>query len=329
MTLIYPDYYKEFQCLAGACPDSCCQEWEVDVDGASARAYLALPGDLGDALRRVLRQEDGGWRMTIENRRCPMWRTDGLCRIQAELGHDALCRTCREFPRLTHDYGPLRELGLELSCPEAARLIFRGPHTLCREELPGRENAPDPEALEILRESRRVILDFFRTTVLSLPRSLTVLLLYGHKVQAWLDGDEKPVLDTAAFLAFAEDFAQSPELSGIVDFFRELEILTPRWKTLLGTAVLRPWAEPLKHLAVYGIERYWLQAVSDYDLIGRVKFILTACILVNSLEGDPVSNAQLFSKEIENDPDNVDALLDAAYTHPAFTDRSLLSILKT
>ena len=25
--------------------------------------------------------------------------------IQAELGEQALCKTCREFPRLTHDYG--------------------------------------------------------------------------------------------------------------------------------------------------------------------------------------------------------------------------------
>ena len=47
-----------------------------------------------------------------------MWRQDGLCRIQAELGHEALCKTCREFPRLRHDYGSFVELGLELH-PEA------------------------------------------------------------------------------------------------------------------------------------------------------------------------------------------------------------------
>ena len=39
--------------------------------------------------------------------------------------------------------------------------------------------------------------------------------------------------------------------------------------------------------------------------------------------------AQLYSKEIENSDENVDALLDAAYAHPAFTDDRLLGALLT
>ena len=115
MKITKPAYFDRFHCLAGACPDSCCKEWEVQVDAASAAAYRALSGDLGSDLRRVLREEDGKVYMTISNGRCPMWRTDGLCRIQAELGEAALCRTCREFPRLTHDFGDFVELGLELT----------------------------------------------------------------------------------------------------------------------------------------------------------------------------------------------------------------------
>ena len=57
------------------------------------------------------------------------------------------------------------------------------------------------------------------------------------------------------------------------------------------------------------------------------QFIITACLLVSSLGGEPAETAQLFSKEIENGPDNMDAILDAAYTHPAFTDVALLSLL--
>ena len=50
-------------------------------------------------------------------------------------------------------------------------------------------------------------------------------------------------------------------------------------------------------------------------------------ILIRELGGDPVPTAQLYSKEIENDIDNVEAILDAAYTHPAFTDDKLLGML--
>ena len=118
--------YKQFRCIAQACPDSCCQGWEVDVDEAAAAYYRTLPGALGDRLRQVLKTEDGATYMALENSRCPMWRQDGLCRIQAELEHDALCQVCREYPRLHMDYGDFSEYGLELSCPEAAKLPLPG-----------------------------------------------------------------------------------------------------------------------------------------------------------------------------------------------------------
>ena len=77
MIITKPAYYDRFRCIAGACPDSCCKEWDVQVDEDAAAYYLALPGGLGDRLRQVLRQEDGEYLMTIEDGRCPMWRQDG------------------------------------------------------------------------------------------------------------------------------------------------------------------------------------------------------------------------------------------------------------
>ena len=84
MRIFKPDYYDNFQCIASACPDSCCKEWDVQVDETAAAHYRALPGTLGDRLREVLHEEDGETLMTIIDGRCPMWRADGLCRIQAE-----------------------------------------------------------------------------------------------------------------------------------------------------------------------------------------------------------------------------------------------------
>ena len=76
------------------------------------------------------------------------------------------------------------------------------------------------------------------------------------------------------------------------------------------------------------MERYWLQAISDDDLRGRAKFIVISCLLVGSLPGDYIENAQLYSKEIENDADNVDALLDAAWEERCFADARLMKMLK-
>ena len=88
-----------------------------------------------------------------------------------------------------------------------------------------------------------------------------------------------------------------------------------------------PWDSRTLALARYLVDRYWLQAVSDYDVYSRVKWIAVVCLVLRQLGGDFPTTAQLFSKEIENDADNLDAILDAAYTHPAFTDDKLLFLL--
>ena len=330
MELLTPEYYHDFHCLAAACPDSCCKEWEVEIDADTACRYRALPGLLGDRLRAVLREEDGNTVMTITDGRCPMWRQDGLCQIQAQLGHDALCQVCREFPRLRHDYGDFVELGLELSCPEAARLIFTATgHKMIAETVPGGD-APeyDQDAMAILRRSREELLSFLEQEAYGVQESLAIMLLYSHAVQAELDGGEVAVLDPESLLTSAKQYAQQRgNIETVFSFFSRLEILTPQWQDLLQTPQSGAWESSLRKLTQYGIQRYWLQAVSDYDLICRVKMMIIACIVVNAIGGDPVQTSQLFSKEIENNSANVEAILDGAYTAPAFTDTHLLSLL--
>ncbi len=353
MLVTKPSYYPAFSCLAGACPDSCCQDWQVQVDARHAALYSQLPGPLGEQLRSVLRQEDEDIYMTIQDGRCPMWRRDGLCSIQAQLGEQALCDTCREFPRLTHDYGDFVELGLELSCPEAARLILNTPEApLLTQDVPG-GSAPDydPQDMALLKESRTQALSLLQDGQSHPGQALAQLLLYGCQVQSALDGGQlepfssQDALETAQTMAqpgsldaiiglfaqlllygcqvqsaldggqlepfssqdaleTAQTMAQPGSLDAIIGLFQELEILTPRWSERLAHPAPGPWDKRTLALARYFVQRYWLQAVSDY-----------------------LSTAQLFSKEIENDADNLDTLLDAAYTHPACTDDKLLGLL--
>ena len=328
MKITKPSYYDRFRCIAGSCPDSCCKEWEVEVDDASAARYRSLTGPLGDRLRWVLRSEDGVTRMTIEEGRCPMWRQDGLCRIQAELGEEALCQVCREFPRLRHDYGDFLELGLELSCPEAARLILTAPaEARITGELPGGEEPGyDTEAMAVLKATRETALDLLGGDR-SVGQTLALLLLYGYQAQGELDGEEQQPFRPEEALASVREFVKKADFSEVTGFFRTLELLTDNWDERLRGPAEAPLCRECLALGRYLVERYWLQAVSDYDLYSRVKFIAVSCLLVSRLGGDFVETAQLFSKEIENNCDNVEALLDAAYAHPAFTDDKLLGWL--
>ena len=83
-----------------------------------------------------------------------------------------------------------------------------------------------------------------------------------------------------------------------------------------------------KALLRYFAGCYRPQATTDYNFYCHTKFAIAACLLIGYLSGDLIETAQLFSKEIENDPDNVEAILDGAYTAPALTDLHLLGILR-
>lgn len=330
MEIRHSAYYSQFRCIAAACPDSCCHGWAVQVDEASAQRYRSLPGGLGDDLRTFLSEEDGDVILSLrENGRCPMWREDGLCRIQAELGEEALCNTCRQFPRLRHDYGDFVELGLELSCPEAARLILASGESQWHTETVSGGEPPeyDREAMAILLRSREEILRFLACREWPVGQALSIMLLYGYDVQNELDGGERTELSPERLAARAVSLALPGDMEQILGFYKNLEILTPQWKRRLTATEKGFWREEIRALARYFVERYWLQAVSDYDLACRVKFMAISCLVVKALGGDILETAQLYSKEIENDADNVEALLDGAYTAPAFADRGLLGLL--
>lgn len=324
MELRKPDFYDTFRCIAGDCPDSCCKEWDVAVDSEKASLYRGLPGALGDRLRQFLKDEDGETYLTLENGRCPMWRPDGLCRIQAELGEKALCATCREFPRLRHDYGSFMELGLELSCPEAARILLsREDWRWISQGKAEEETDYDPRDMDILLKTRQEAMELVTTAA----EPLSALLLYTYYAQSLLDGEPEAAFDPDRAAETAAALEQAPEADAFLDVFRELEILTPVWRQRLDAPAPRSLQKEDRALLRYLISRYWLQAVSDFDLVCRGKTITALALLCRLLGGDAVETAQLMSKEIENDAENMDALLDGAYTQPGLTDANLLALI--
>ena len=297
MIITKPAYYDRFRCIAGACPDSCCKEWDVWVDERSAEYYRARPGPLGDLLREVLVEEEGGTIMQIVDGRCPMWRSDGLCRIQAELGEEALCQVCTDFPRIRHDYGDFLEHQLELSCPEAARLILSSPvEDPIQWEEPGGE-APCYDRAEM-------------ATMTDLRQKLLAILGDSSRTEA---GALHACLETV-FGTFEPQ--EEADLPAIVAVFQDLEMLTDLGPKKLREAAPRPLDAKVRPLAAYLLRRYWFQEIGLGlpDAEGKLGFIIAACILVNSLPGDFTGNAQLFSKEIENSDCNPETLIVTGFT---------------
>ena len=163
MLIRVPDYYDRFRCLAGACPHTCCEAWEVVIDGETAARYRKIPGPLGEKLRQAMAvDEEGDVCFPLSGGRCPFLDGENLCEIHRELGEEATSVTCQEHPRFTEDYGSFREISLSASCPAANALLLGSGQTLTfytRETAEdGEESDPWTEALLPVRERMLTLL---------------------------------------------------------------------------------------------------------------------------------------------------------------------------
>ena len=86
------------------------------------QAILTANGEFGRHLRNSIDWEKECFYQN--NRRCAFLNEESLCDLYKALGPDALCDTCKSYPRHTEEYEGLRELSLSLSCPEAAKIIL-------------------------------------------------------------------------------------------------------------------------------------------------------------------------------------------------------------
>ena len=122
MRYLKPHYYDKFVCTAADCPDTCCAGWQIMIDEDSLNRYGKEPGEFGKRLRNSIDWKEECFYQN--NSRCAFLNDKNLCDLYKELGPDALCDTCRMYPRHTEEYEGLRELSLSLSCPEAARIML-------------------------------------------------------------------------------------------------------------------------------------------------------------------------------------------------------------
>lgn len=123
MKLYAPKYYKSFRCIADKCEHSCCIGWEIGVDDETLERYERLGGGYGDIVKSSISYDGEPHFKLCADDRCPHLNDDGLCKIILSLGEGYLCDICREHPRF-YNFTDVAEVGLGMSCPEAARIIL-------------------------------------------------------------------------------------------------------------------------------------------------------------------------------------------------------------
>ena len=397
MKHLAPTIFRAFACAGGACPDSCCRAgWEIVPDEETLKLYEKLPGEAGARVRAGIvpakafplrgrcHRASHGSPMTDEvdsraaepdepllrqdvPRVCVLLDPDGLCHVQKQFGHEALCRVCREYPRFHREFGNLTEHGVSLSCPTAYALAVGAPLQWERweDEAPIVPNELDPDAYLRLRRGRELALELLGREELplwqriALVRRLAAAMQnapeklvrhdYALRLRRW---EVLGIRDQGSGIRVGSGFSvcrdgalpsarrtvgavigrPASALDRLAERFAGLEILSPAWGEKLARfrTLLRKDAgthcAPLpglwetdsperyaRYLAC-SLYKYWLDALDDGNLIGRVERSVSMTLLGLALDRafpDEGPHLQRISREIEHCEENLAALLEA------------------
>ena len=177
-----PQFYDSFHCIAGRCPDTCCAGWQILIDEESLEKYSSVEGRFGTRLLNSIDWYQGAFEQY--NKRCSFLNDENLCELYQELGPEALCQTCRMYPRHVEEFEDLREYSLSLSCPEAARIMLSTEEKTkfieTEDTLEEEEDYEDFDLLlfDRLEEARDLIFSMIQNRTLYFSKRMAVLLRF-------------------------------------------------------------------------------------------------------------------------------------------------------
>jgi len=193
MKVRVPDYLKEFKCIASECEDTCCAGWEIVIDDESNNKYQKAEGDFGKRLRSEIVHREGENIFALKGNNCPFLNESKMCDIYTSLGEDSLCYTCRQYPRYMEEFGNLREVGISLSCPEAARIILRDKKVEFEvseiEEDITSYNDIDAMLFIYLLQCRTIVINILQNRDIKLEDRASLVLKFADEVQKTIDED--------------------------------------------------------------------------------------------------------------------------------------------
>ena len=296
-----PSYYKDFKCIADKCKNNCCIGWEIDIDDETYADYMKLDGVFGERLKGNIEVSKEGRHFRLgENERCPFLNKNGLCDIIITLGEDSLCNICADHPRYRNFFDERVEMGLGLSCEEAARVILSNPDItqiipICDEEE------------ERLSEDEEYLLSV-RNDLFSIITDRTKA--FEERIEE-IEEKYEIYISERSDLEWAEFFKSNIEYMGN-EMINKLNLA--REKADFSTIPETAWEQ----LAHYFIYRHLPDALYDDSLYERIAFCIISVKIIRlmlsgceSISLDTlIDTARLYSSEIEYSEENIDAVLD-------------------
>lgn len=194
-----PKYFRDFHCIGGECPTTCCAQWRIDWTKEEVDKLKACPNCSPELKEKINRCFVPRTTNTNQNdiyiyivdlegaeNSCPLMTENRLCGIQKELGEEYLSYTCRVYPRsyfFTDDY-ILRHCSI--SCPAVVQLIKDDENAMSLVNVPydNKTLAGDKDSGENLLEHpelkyRNQLFEFFYEILSNKKRSAETSILLG------------------------------------------------------------------------------------------------------------------------------------------------------
>ncbi|WP_294950358.1 flagellin lysine-N-methylase [uncultured Eubacterium sp.] len=297
MKIVKPTFYKNFKCIAGDCPDSCCQGWEVDADSDSLEYYKTLDNSL-EIKKRIdfvlSKDEFDNTIFTLApKKRCPFLNDENLCDMHIAIGGEHTPYTCRTFPRFIYDFGATREIGISFSCPVASDMMYNTEsfdfETDVNSDLPTL-NDIDAEKYFLLYKGRTEAYKIAKDKNKNIRERLNDLLDLGVLLQEKLFPYDEGGDDIAFF-----------------DVFKNPELINPEWKEKVENFSLKQVSDTQsnENILMYFLYKYLMQAVYDEDALSKIKMAVLG-VLINTYFGEDSWTVHLWSKETEHSQYNMD-----------------------
>jgi lysine-N-methylase len=289
--LLQAQHYETFRCIGADCEDTCCDGWSVTVDRHTYDKYQGCSDpELAVPLRELVTinanaaNDDEYATFKLSETHCP-FLAQGLCSIQGRLGEDYLSNTCATYPRMMTVAGDVLERTLDLSCPEAARIVLLDPAPLRFEEREsngeafriGNVSVPDTpnskygdKPYPYFREVRGLAVTLLQERMYPLWQRLLILAYFCDKLNEMAEaGNDQDVpkiiqgyLDAALHRLF-DDVLSKLEARPAVQFETTIELIINR---ISSAFTVRRFLDCYQEL-LWGL--HWTQESTMADLVSR------------------------------------------------------------
>ena len=291
-----PKYYENFRCIADKCTHSCCKGWEIDIDPLTLARYEGASGGYIDKIKASISYE-GTPHFALQSDRCPHLDGRGLCKIITEMSEGWLCEICREHPRFYNRTVRGLEVGVGMSCEEAARVILREDGYAIYSELESVEGVCEAEfSFDAVSERERIYAKLSDRGIPYLKRLDTLYTIYA--IDPKMISDEQ-WRETLASLEYFDTCS-----GGRFSFYSSSARVSAEYEIIL------------ERFLAYLIYRHTASAKSEADFLSSLGFCffverLFASVLSVEEPSDidgAIDIARTVSEEIEYSEDNTDTL---------------------